>query len=503
MRTVLKRKGCKLNWFLFLLFVFQIDMKMLVDHLEVRNRSCDFGLKRAFISICSSGLAFSSHSFLFASGFLFSIKHFLNPLRNIILTVLVNDFFENPFPSLVFLLLNSFEKIYFAVPGQRFSNKFVLIFGLLINRSWLGFWKQMRWNGVHAFLNLESESFQPLLSLSFLFSHKLFVQVLFDMLWYSFWRNGFHGFVLKSPFFVQLLFKFCLSDWNFVFFFFSISKTKWIRHCNIKLFALSEFLGGSDGGKLILFPLNGLLLDGLLELFFIARRGVIALWKLLFLLGSLFFFDPSNLSHKIGQINLILDFSGPASVCEKFNNFLNVHKRLCFIQESDQSLFNGFFLDISIRFRSHWKVSDLVKLRMLNQFLYKFFFRHKVLSQFLNRAESFFDSLNRLIPKNENIRWLILTRENQLGNKLVLFWSLKSVIMPQESIELFQIDLVRFCHWKLNLVQNSIECNELIDVDNLNDIFIKDSFLFSLLSDFSDQHFSLNFLLTHDIDASE
>jgi hypothetical protein len=77
------------------------------------------------------------------------------------------------------------------------------------------------------------------------------------------------------------------------------------------------------------------------------------------------------------------------------------------------------------------------------------------------------------------------------------------VIMPQKSIELFQIDLVRFCHWKLNLVQNSIECNELIDVDNLNDIFIKDSFLFSLLSDFSDQHFSLNFLLTHDIDASE
>jgi hypothetical protein len=55
----------------------------------------------------------------------------------------------------------------------------------------------------------------------------------------------------------------------------------------------------------------------------------------------------------------------------------------------------------------------------------------------------------------------------------------------------------------LNLVQNSIERNELIDVDNLNDIFIKDSFLFSLLSDFSDQHFSLNFLLTHDIDTSE
>lgn len=109
-------------------------MKMLMDHLEVRNRPCDFGLECALIGICS-GMAFSSHSFLFASGFLFSNKHFLNPLRNIILTVLVNDFFENPLPSLVFLLLNSFEKIYFAVPGQRFSNKFVLIFGLLINRS--------------------------------------------------------------------------------------------------------------------------------------------------------------------------------------------------------------------------------------------------------------------------------------------------------------------------------------------------------------------------------
>jgi hypothetical protein len=97
--------------------------------------------------------------------------------------------------------------------------------------------------------------------------------------------------------------------------------------------------------------LNGFLLDHLLELFFIAGCGIIALGEFVLFFCLLFFLDASNLSGKIGQINLILNFSRPASVCEKLNNFLNVNKGLCLIEESNQSLFNGFFLDISIGLR--------------------------------------------------------------------------------------------------------------------------------------------------------
>jgi hypothetical protein len=50
----------------------------------------------------------------------------------------------------------------------------------------------------------------------------------------------------------------------------AISKTEGIRHSDVELFTLSEFLGRPDGSKLIFFSLDGFLLDRILELFLIA-----------------------------------------------------------------------------------------------------------------------------------------------------------------------------------------------------------------------------------------
>jgi hypothetical protein len=79
--------------------------------------------------------------------------------------------------------------------------------------------------------------------------------------------------------------------------------------------------------------LDGLLLDGLLELFLIAGGGVVALREFLLLFSFFFLFYPSNLCLKIGDIDLVLDFSWPASVGEELDDFLNVDEGLCLVQK--------------------------------------------------------------------------------------------------------------------------------------------------------------------------
>ena len=132
MWTILKRKRYNLNWFLLLFSVFQINVKMLMNHMEVGNGISNFWLECTLIGVCSS-LALSSHSLHFASGFFFSFEHFLHAIRKVILTVFVDDFLKNSFPSFILFFLNSFKKIDFTIPGQWFSNEFILFFWLFIN----------------------------------------------------------------------------------------------------------------------------------------------------------------------------------------------------------------------------------------------------------------------------------------------------------------------------------------------------------------------------------
>ena len=131
-RTVFKGKGNNLDWLLLLFSVFEIDVKMLVNHLEIWDGSGDSGLERAFRGI-GSGLTFSSHSFLFAYGFGLSFEHFLHTFRKIILAVLIDNFLKDSFPSFVLFFLYSFQQIDLAVPGQRLGDESVLFFVVFIN----------------------------------------------------------------------------------------------------------------------------------------------------------------------------------------------------------------------------------------------------------------------------------------------------------------------------------------------------------------------------------
>lgn len=106
-RTVFEGKGYNLDWLLLLFSILEIDVKMLVNHLEIWNRSGDSGLKRTLWGI-SSSLALSSHSFLFTFGFRLSFKHLLHTFRKIILTVLIDNFLKNSLSSLVLFFLNPF-----------------------------------------------------------------------------------------------------------------------------------------------------------------------------------------------------------------------------------------------------------------------------------------------------------------------------------------------------------------------------------------------------------
>ena len=158
-----------------------------------------------------------------------------------------------------------------------------------------GLWEQVRWDWVHALLDLDSETLESFFSLTLLLSHDFLVEVLLDVLWNGFGWDGFHGLVLESALLVQLLFELLLSDWDFVFLLGAVSKTEGVRYCDVELFALGEFLWSSYRGKLVFFPLDGLLLDRLLELFLITWGGVVTLRKFLLLFSSLFLFNPSNL----------------------------------------------------------------------------------------------------------------------------------------------------------------------------------------------------------------
>lgn len=139
-RTIFKGKGLKLDWLLFLFSILKIDVKMFVNHLEIGDGSGDSGLECTLMSICGS-LTFSSHSFLFTFGFGFSFEHFLDAFRNIILAVLIDDFLKNSFSSFILFLLDSFQKINFAVPGQRLCDESVLLFSVFVNRFGFRLWE--------------------------------------------------------------------------------------------------------------------------------------------------------------------------------------------------------------------------------------------------------------------------------------------------------------------------------------------------------------------------
>lgn len=196
-----------------------------------------------------------------------------------------------------------------------------------------GLWEQVGWDWVHALLDLDSETLESLFSLTLLLSHDFLVEVLLDVLWNGFGWDGFHGLVLDFALLVQLLFELLLSDWDFVFLLGAVSKTEGIGYSDVELFALGELLWSPYWGKFFFLPLNGLLFDRLLELFLITWGGVVTLRKFLLLFFSFFLFNARDLCLKIGDINLVLNLSGPASVGKELDNFLDVDKGLGLVEE--------------------------------------------------------------------------------------------------------------------------------------------------------------------------
>ena len=138
LRTALKGKGNNFDWLLLLFSVFEINLKMLVNHLEIWDRPRNSGLECTFMDVGSS-LTLSSHSFHFALGFSLSFKHFLHTFRKVIFTVLIDDLFKYSFPSFIFFFLNSFQKIHLTVPRQRLSDESIFFFVMFVNGfgSWL------------------------------------------------------------------------------------------------------------------------------------------------------------------------------------------------------------------------------------------------------------------------------------------------------------------------------------------------------------------------------
>lgn len=135
--SVLEREWNHFDSLLLLLLVFKIDSQVFMDHLKVWYALSNFRIKCA-LNVVGSGFAQSSLSLLFLLRLVRSFDHLFHSFWQVILVVFIYYLLKYSLPSFVFLLLNPFEQVYFAVPWQGFGYKLILRF-FLINWLWPGF----------------------------------------------------------------------------------------------------------------------------------------------------------------------------------------------------------------------------------------------------------------------------------------------------------------------------------------------------------------------------
>jgi hypothetical protein len=123
--AVLEGEGLELYGLFLLLFVLEVEVEMLVDHLEIWHSLRNFGHK-GIINIGSS-LRISPIPLLFVDHLLLPVDHPPDPLRQIILRIPINNFLQNPFPPLLLLLLYPLHQINLTIPREGFSYEFILL----------------------------------------------------------------------------------------------------------------------------------------------------------------------------------------------------------------------------------------------------------------------------------------------------------------------------------------------------------------------------------------
>ena len=77
------------------------------------------------------------------------------------------------------------------------------------------------------------------------------------------------------------------------------------------------------------------------------------------------------------------------------------------------------------------------------------------------------------------------------------------MIFCEEALELLQSNFIVLGVSELNLIKNSVKCNEFIDIEYLDDLHVQDSFFFGFFTNFPCKDLFLNFFIAEYVDLSE
>jgi len=134
--SIFKGKRLYGNGFFDILGIFKVEMKVFMDSFEIWYSMWNLRYKSAVAHTSSRGSSFSSS---FLRKFLLSFNHSLNSFWKIEFSVPIYDLFQNPLSTLQFLLVDSVEQVYFAVPWHWSGNKLVLFsweIAVRLSRLW-------------------------------------------------------------------------------------------------------------------------------------------------------------------------------------------------------------------------------------------------------------------------------------------------------------------------------------------------------------------------------
>lgn len=134
--AIFKRERLNFDRLFVIFCVFQVEVKVLVNSLEIRDSMWYLWYKSA---ISNAACRISTFRCSLFWKLVLSLDHPLNSFRQVEISISVDDFFKDFLSSFELVFVDSIKKIDFAIPRHRSCNKLVLLWGK-ITVDLCGFW---------------------------------------------------------------------------------------------------------------------------------------------------------------------------------------------------------------------------------------------------------------------------------------------------------------------------------------------------------------------------